>query len=76
MASAAVSASSAASSASPLVCSVCNKAEGKIQRCARCHITRYCSRECQTKDWPKHRKTCQLSGTQGDLPATKLDALW
>ncbi|KAJ3504307.1 hypothetical protein NLJ89_g8002 [Agrocybe chaxingu] len=37
-------------------CSYC----GEIgqQKCARCKIASYCSRECQRKDWPDHKKSC------------------
>ena len=36
------------------VCANCNREpkEGSgLKRCARCHITRYCSTDCQRKDW-------------------------
>lgn len=28
------------------------------KRCSRCGITRYCSTECQRKDWPVHKLKC------------------
>lgn len=28
------------------------------QMCAKCSRTRYCSRECQRGDWPRHREEC------------------
>lgn len=28
------------------------------KRCGKCKLIRYCSRECQKMDWPRHRKTC------------------
>ena len=43
------------------VCANCNREpkEGtELKRCARCHITRYCSTDCQRKDWEFH-KCCQ-----------------
>ncbi|KAL3935603.1 MAG: hypothetical protein SGBAC_008912 [Bacillariaceae sp.] len=41
-------------------CQVCGK-EGKVHRCSRCKIARYCSIECQKSDWKAgHRKTCLL----------------
>ncbi|KAF9560651.1 hypothetical protein CPC08DRAFT_665197 [Agrocybe pediades] len=43
----------------PPSCSVCGKSEGvTIQQCSQCRNRKYCSRECQTKDWPTHKKDC------------------
>ncbi|TFK85233.1 hypothetical protein K466DRAFT_198348 [Polyporus arcularius HHB13444] len=42
-------------------CAGCQKdatAEMELQRCSRCKLTRYCSTECQTKDWKRHKQTC------------------
>jgi tetratricopeptide (TPR) repeat protein len=41
-------------------CTVCRK-EGKLKSCGQCHIVYYCSRECQTKDWPEHKKKCNCN---------------
>ncbi|KAJ7646980.1 hypothetical protein FB45DRAFT_1051555 [Roridomyces roridus] len=30
----------------------------KLQRCGKCEYQRYCSRECQQLDWPKHKRRC------------------
>lgn len=30
-----------------------------LKRCTRCEIRRYCSRECQTTDWSRHKPECQ-----------------
>lgn len=30
-----------------------------LLKCARCHETRYCSRDCQKKDWRVHKKKCK-----------------
>lgn len=40
------------------VCEVCGK-KGSL-RCSRCRET-YCSRECQLKAWPGHKKLCKMS---------------
>lgn len=39
------------------VCGQCRNPEAG-QRCSRCKNVRYCSRECQAKDWPRHRPRC------------------
>ncbi|MCJ1410466.1 hypothetical protein MMC19_004551 [Ptychographa xylographoides] len=30
----------------------------KLKQCAKCHGVAYCNRECQVKDWQKHKKVC------------------
>ena len=45
------------------VCSNCKhppKEGGELKRCSRCHITRYCSVQCQKKDWDFHRFACSV----------------
>ena len=32
-----------------------SKEEWELKRCSRCHITRYCSVQCQRKYWDFHR---------------------
>ncbi|KAI9028718.1 hypothetical protein DFJ74DRAFT_750926 [Hyaloraphidium curvatum] len=44
-------------------CEVCKdpRREGEgLLRCAECGVIRYCSKECQRKDWPVHRKVCEM----------------
>lgn len=40
-------------------CSVCDKKVLSIKRCGRCHNKRYCSHECQVKDWQTHKLECR-----------------
>ena len=40
--------------------SVKAKEDGKpLMKCARCRRVRYCSVECQRRDWQEHKKTCR-----------------
>lgn len=32
----------------------------KLARCSVCKWTSYCNEDCQKKDWPNHKKVCQL----------------
>lgn len=41
------------------VCWVCNEEGGATKYCGSCRTAKYCSRDCQVKDWPMHRnKSC------------------
>ncbi|KAJ1430211.1 hypothetical protein B484DRAFT_479248 [Ochromonadaceae sp. CCMP2298] len=42
----------------PRPCSYCYTPLDKILCCSRCSKHPYCSRECQTKDWKKHKLWC------------------
>ncbi|KAL4227023.1 hypothetical protein ACF0H5_014999 [Mactra antiquata] len=48
---------------SDAVCSQCKKSpeEGTLKRCAQCHVTLYCSRECQVVHWKQggHKDNCE-----------------
>ncbi|KAJ7251586.1 hypothetical protein C8J57DRAFT_1352125, partial [Mycena rebaudengoi] len=47
-------------------CSACFKSDevlGRpLRRCGKCHIVSYCSKECQTPNWPEHKQTCGEAG--------------
>ncbi|KAH7398597.1 hypothetical protein BKA66DRAFT_407497 [Pyrenochaeta sp. MPI-SDFR-AT-0127] len=38
-------------------CSTCDKPA--TDKCGGCKAITYCSKDCQIKDWPKHKKTCK-----------------
>lgn len=48
------------------VCDECFKEDGRVyngiltslNRCARCHMTYYCSKQCQALAWQKHHELC------------------
>ena len=51
------------------VCSICKhplKKGEDLKRCSRCHITRYCSEQCQKKDWDFHRYACSVVAKTSD----------
>ncbi|CAA7271817.1 unnamed protein product [Cyclocybe aegerita] len=40
------------------------RGHGKLMLCAGCEAVRYCSRECQKEDWPKHKAFCRPAHPQ------------
>jgi hypothetical protein len=61
-AAAAAAAAKAAASHTPVVpcCLACSKTSGEggaaLSKCSRCLEARYCSRDCQVEDFPRHKK--------------------
>ncbi|KAL9189877.1 hypothetical protein ACHAXT_009552 [Thalassiosira profunda] len=44
------------------VCGLCDneeKMQGDFNKCSRCHEQRYCSKQCQVKDWKAHKHLCK-----------------
>lgn len=39
-------------------CGSCGASGNPLLVCGRCKKARYCSKQCQGKDWPKHKKVC------------------
>ena len=46
---------------SKIACSVCEKADVSLLICAQCRVVRYCSVDCQKKDWGFHKTVCGKS---------------
>ncbi|KAG6879271.1 hypothetical protein C0992_003946 [Termitomyces sp. T32_za158] len=40
-------------------CDSCGTNSKPLKNCAKCHVARYCSVECQKKEWSSHKKSCQ-----------------
>ena len=54
------------------VCSNCKhppKEGEELNRCSRCHLTRYCSVQVQKKDWDFHRFACSVVAKKVDSKA-------
>lgn len=45
-------------SAKHSLCDVCGTFQEKLQICSRCKNRWFCSKQCQTVDWPLHKKNC------------------
>jgi hypothetical protein len=48
-------------------CSVCSKPTASLKVCSRCRGKQYCSRECQRRDWPDHKKACNVARVAADV---------
>ncbi|KAG8797176.1 hypothetical protein FRC16_009164 [Serendipita sp. 398] len=57
-----------------LRCVVCRK--DAPHQCSRCHVTYYCGKEDQKKDWKKHKTTCKKANpTEQNRPSVLAIAL-
>lgn len=41
-------------------CMYCKRFQRNIMRCGKCDFQRYCSAECQSKDWSIHKGYCKI----------------
>ena len=49
------------SDANDVECDYCGKQTEKLEnRCSQCHVAFYCGKDCQEKDWKRHRPLCLL----------------
>ena len=45
-------------------CANCGAKNKPLKSCAKCRAVKYCSKECQKKNWAEsHMKNCKLIGT-------------
>lgn len=40
-------------------CNYCSACTTTLAKCGLCKCTAYCSKNCQTKDWPDHKPICK-----------------
>lgn len=40
-------------------CASCSSATASLRACARCKVTRYCSKDCQAAHWAAHKPDCK-----------------
>ena len=46
----------------PKICSSCELVTDTLRKCGKCKTVSYCSKECQTVDWPSHKIDCPEMG--------------
>lgn len=47
-------------------CSVCLATTTSVKKCGGCHVTFYCSRECQKRDWSTHKSLCRQVSSENN----------
>ena len=40
-------------------CAYCDDSHEELKKCGRCGLVRYCSENCQAKDWREHKSMCR-----------------
>ena len=50
----------------PVACAFCGM-PARPRKCARCLAVEYCSKECQIRHWPEHKRVCGGGGVGGDV---------
>ena len=40
------------------VCFTCGTSGAKLRSCGQCHRAYYCDRQCQRRDWKRHKRAC------------------
>ena len=69
-----VSASACQDHEDKTMCQMCLKpVDGKVNRCAGCHVAKYCSRECQLNGWNDHKILCKSIRTLEDQQEKQCD---
>jgi hypothetical protein len=60
-----------ASEHDPDACRVCKRKGIALKKCGKCKMKLYCSRECQIKDWEKHKLICVERKEEPTSPNTE-----
>lgn len=42
------------------ICAACGKGDVPLSTCGRCKTNKYCSKDCQVRDWKTHKRNCLL----------------
>lgn len=56
----------AADSEGCLVCGILGTPAAPLKRCGACRGPMYCSKDCQQKNWPMHKKGCKPKGAASE----------